>query len=117
MARSTPAARKRQAIPPVPTGTVDGDAFDIGEKPPETTGHNVNGIVGDHLLAFIKRIERLKSDIRDMQDDVKEIKSEAKAVGFDLKVLNHLIKIRSQDKDDLDEFETLVDTYRRAIGM
>jgi uncharacterized protein (UPF0335 family) len=86
------------------------DAFD-------TTPTEVAGISAARLRSFIERIERVESEIRDLQADKKEIKAEAKGNGFDVKVINYLIKLRRQDADDLDEFETLVDLYRRAIGM
>jgi uncharacterized protein (UPF0335 family) len=87
-------------------GLDDNDpTFDVGE------------ISGARLRSFIERIERVQEEIRALQADVKEIKSEAKGTGFDIKVINHLLKIRRQDKDDLDEFESLVDVYKRAIGI
>lgn len=115
MAKTT-AARKRETLGPVPTGD-DDPAFDTGDKDTKKQIANVAGVSGNQLRSFIERIERLQEEIRSLQADVKEIKSETKGVGFDLKVVNHILKIRKQDKDDLDEFETLVDIYKRALGM
>lgn len=81
------------------------------------TSASVGGISGERLKSFIERIERLREEVRALQADIKEVKAEAKGTGFDVKVINHLIKIRAQDSDDLDEFETLVDIYKRAVGM
>lgn len=119
MARAqTPAQRKRQQLPAVPVVEADDDTFAApADKPLHKPTANVNGVSGERLLAFIQRIERLKSEIRSLQDDVKEIKAEAKGSGYDVKIVNHLIKLRAQDKDDLDEFDTLVDIYKAAIGM
>lgn len=78
---------------------------------------NVNNVSGDSLRSFIERIERVESEIAELRADIKEIKSEAKESGFDVKVVNHILKIRKQDADDRAEFEILVDTYKRAIGM
>ena len=50
-------------------------------------------------------------------EDIKEVYAEAKGTGFDTKVMRQLIKLRKMDKDDLDEQETLLDVYKRAIGM
>lgn len=105
----TPAQRKRMTIGPVPV--VDQDPTFAAPTV------NVDGISGARLRAIIERIEHLQSDIRGIQDDVKEIKKEAKGIGFDVKVINYLIRIRRQDADDLAEFETIADTYKRAIGM
>jgi uncharacterized protein (UPF0335 family) len=114
----TRAQQKRSTLGPVPT-TEDSDPLDIGTKDPQTQGTAVNvaGISGERLRSFIERIERLNEEKAALAADIKEIKAEAKATGFDVKIINYLIKIRKQDKDDLDEFETLVETYKRALGM
>ena len=49
--------------------------------------------------------------------DIKEVFAEAKGNGFDTKIIRQIIKIRRMDKDDLDEQETLLDIYKRALGM
>lgn len=125
MARLTPAAKKRLEIK-IPSATEDDPAFQTeppasstARPPKEDAGETamVNGISGQRLLSFIERIERVRVDIKAMQADVKEIKAEAKGTGFDVKVINYLIKLREQDKDDREEFDTLVDIYSRAIGM
>lgn len=109
----TAAARKRETLGPVPTG----DPFDTGERDTDKAVSNIAGIAGDQLRSFVERIERIQADIASLQEDAKEVKKEAKGTGFDLKVINYIVKLRKQDKDDLDEFETLVDIYKRALGM
>jgi uncharacterized protein (UPF0335 family) len=49
--------------------------------------------------------------------DIKEVYAEAKGTGFDTKIMRQIIRIRKMDKDDLDEQETLLDIYKRALGM
>lgn len=78
---------------------------------------NVGGISAQRLRQFIERIERLEEDRRAIAEDIKEVKAEAKGSGFDTKVIAFLIRERRKDKDDVDEFNTLVDTYKRALGM
>jgi uncharacterized protein (UPF0335 family) len=115
----TRAQQKRSTLGPVPTTEVV-DPLDIGDKDPQTEGTgpiNIAGIAGPRLKSIIERIERLNEEKASLAADIREIKAEAKGTGFDVKVINYLIKIRKQDKDDLDEFETLVNTYKRAIGM
>jgi len=113
MAAMTPAARKRISIPPV--SVFDNSAFST-EPDDEPVTVNVNGVSGEQLRSLIERIEHVVDEIHGLQSDVKEIKKEAKDAGFDVKVINALLKIRRQDKDDLDEFESLLDVYRRALG-
>src|SRR3984893_16979291 len=78
---------------------------------------DVGGIAGERLRSFIERIERLKEEKRSLAGDIKEVYAEAKGTGFDTKIMRQLIRERRMDKDDLDEREALLDTYRRALGM
>jgi len=78
---------------------------------------DVGGIAGDRLKSFIERIERLEEERKTLSDDIKEVYAEAKGTGFDTKIMRQLIRLRKMDKDDLDEQETLLDVYKRALGM
>ena len=75
------------------------------------------GVAGERLKSFIERIERLEEEKRALAADIKEVYSEAKGVGFDIKTMREIIRIRRMDEDDLDEREALLDTYKRALGM
>ena len=75
------------------------------------------GVAGERLKSFIERIERLEEEKRALAEDIKEVYSEAKGVGFDVKTMRQLIRIRRLDEDDRDEQEALLDTYKRALGM
>jgi uncharacterized protein (UPF0335 family) len=74
-------------------------------------------IAADRLRSIIERIERLEEERRALGSDIKDIYSEAKSAGFDVKVLRQLIRIRKQEPADVEEQETLLDVYRRALGM
>lgn len=78
---------------------------------------DVGGIAGDHLRSFVERIERLETEIHDLNNDKKEVYSEAKGSGLDPKIIRIVVRLRAKDKDDLDEEETLIDVYKRALGM
>jgi len=78
---------------------------------------DVGGIAGERLKSFIERIERLEEEKRALAEDIKEVFSEAKGVGFDVKIMRQLIRLRRMDQEDLDEQEALLDTYKRALGM
>ena len=41
----------------------------------------------------------------------------AKGEGFDVKVLNEVIRLRKQDQDERDERESLLDVYMHALGL
>jgi uncharacterized protein (UPF0335 family) len=74
-------------------------------------------IAGDRLRSIIERIERLEEERKALASDIKDIYSEAKSAGFDIKVIRQLIRIRKQEPAEVEEQETLLDVYRRAIGM
>lgn len=78
---------------------------------------DVGGIAGDRLKSFVERIERLEEEKKALANDIKEVYAEAKGNGFDTKIMRQVIRLRRLDKDDLDEQDTLIDIYKRALGM
>ena len=54
---------------------------------------------------------------RALSEDIKEVYAEAKGTGFDPKIMRQIIKIRKMDKEVLYEKESLLDVYKRALGM
>ena len=54
---------------------------------------------------------------RALSEDIKEVYAEAKGTGFDPKIMRQIIKIRKIDKEGLDEKESLLAVYKRALGM
>ncbi len=87
-------------------------ALDTAEKQPET-----GGIAADRLRSLIERIERLEEERKALAGDIKDIFAEAKSAGFDVKVIRQIIRIRRQEPAEVEEQETLLDVYRRALGM
>lgn len=83
----------------------------------EPGADKVGGIAADRLRSLIDRIERLEEERRALGSDIKDIYAEAKSAGFDVKVIRQLIRIRKQEPADVEEQETLLDVYRRALGM
>ena len=84
---------------------------DIEEKP------DTGGIAADRLRSIIERIERLEEERKALAGDIKDIYAEAKSAGFDPKVIRRIVSIRKQEPADVEEHETLLDLYRRALGM
>lgn len=77
----------------------------------------VGGIAGGHLRSLIERIERLQEDRSAVNADIREVYAEGKAAGFDVKIMRQVVRLRRMEKADRDEQETLLELYRRAIGM
>jgi uncharacterized protein (UPF0335 family) len=78
---------------------------------------DVGGIAGAQLKSLIERIERLEDEKRALAEDIKEVYAEAKGTGFEPRIMRQIIKIRKMDKDEHDEQESLLDVYKRALGM
>lgn len=70
---------------------------------------------GQRLRSIIERIERLEEERKVLADDIKEIKAEAKAEGFDVKIINIILRLRKKDPNDRAEEEALLDTYLAAL--
>lgn len=71
----------------------------------------------DHLRSLIERIEWLMEERKSLASDIKDIKDEAKSAGFDVKVMNRIIKERAMDAAEVREFDAVLATYRKALGM
>lgn len=87
------------------------------EGPEVLDAASQGNIDADRLRSIIERIERLEEERQAIGSDIKDIFAEAKSAGFDVKVLRQLIRIRKQEPADVEEQETLLDVYRRALGM
>jgi uncharacterized protein (UPF0335 family) len=77
----------------------------------------VGGIAADRLRSIIERYERLEEEVKALRSDQKDIMQEGKSAGFDPKVLRQIISIRKKEPAEVEEQETLLELYRRALGM
>ncbi|MCX5614421.1 DUF2312 domain-containing protein [Bombella saccharophila] len=82
----------------------------------ETT-NNVGGIAADRLRSIIERVERLEDERKALGSDIRDVFTEAKSAGFDVKVIKQLLKLRKQEPAEVEEQETILDAYRRALGI
>ena len=71
----------------------------------------------DQLRQYIERIERLEEEKRALMADVRDVYAEAKHSGFDPKTMRQVVKIRAMDSELLAEQDTLLTTYREALGI
>jgi uncharacterized protein (UPF0335 family) len=78
---------------------------------------DVGGIAGDQLRSYIERVERLSEEKDGLTADIREVYAEAKGNGFSVPIMRAVVRLRKLDKDDRDEQETILDLYRRALGM
>ena len=70
----------------------------------------------EKLRQTIAKIERLEEEKREVAEQIKEVYGEAKAVGFDVKALRQVIRLRRISREERDEMEMILETYLIAIG-
>ncbi len=69
------------------------------------------------LKQYIERIEQLEEEKREVLDVIKDVFNDAKANGFDVKTMRQILKMRKMQPHELEEQETLLDVYKRALGI
>jgi uncharacterized protein (UPF0335 family) len=85
------------------------------EKDDETS--DVGGVAGKRLKSFLDRVERLEEEKKGLADDIKDIYAEAKGVGFDVKTMRKILKLRKMEVEKRREEEELLELYKAAIGL
>ncbi len=71
----------------------------------------------NQLRQLIEQVERLEEEKKGLAEDIRDKFAEAKAMGFDVKVLRQVIRLRKKSKTDRDEEQAVLDTYLHALGM
>jgi uncharacterized protein (UPF0335 family) len=79
-------------------------------------GHN-GGHAGALLVDFVENVEKLEEEKRLVAEQIRETKNRAKRAGFDVKVLNQMLRERRMSALERQEFQSLCELYRAALGM
>ena len=74
-------------------------------------------IEAEKLKQIITKIETIEQEKIEASDLLKDVFNEAKSMGFDVKIIKHVIKLRKKDKDALAEEDSLIDLYRGALNI
>lgn len=77
----------------------------------------ITSVQGQELRQFIERHQRLDGEKKDITDAQKEGMAEAKGRGYCVQTLKVVLSLRKKTKDEIDESEALLETYRNALGM
>lgn len=112
------ATRKRAAAAPRAAATKPRLAVDNDSV--AGIGHNsqpAKEVAIERLRGLVDRIERMEAERKIVGNDIRDIYAEAKSAGFNNKVLRQLIALRKREPTDLEEEETLLDLYKRSLGM
>ena len=74
-------------------------------------------IEADQLKQIVSKIETIEQERLESADLLKDAFNEAKSMGFDVKIIKHVLKLRKKDKAALAEEESFIDLYRGALGV
>jgi uncharacterized protein (UPF0335 family) len=71
----------------------------------------------EKLKQIINKIETIEQERLESADLLKDAFNEAKSMGFDVKVIKHVLKLRKKDKDALAQEDSLIELYREALKV
>jgi uncharacterized protein (UPF0335 family) len=69
------------------------------------------------LRQLVEQIERLEEDKKAIAGDIRDKYLEAKAVGFDVKVLRQIVRLRKKSNAERQEETSVLEVYMHALGM
>lgn len=69
------------------------------------------------LKQIISKIETIEEERLESAELLKDAYNEAKSMGFDVKIIKHVLKLRKKDKDALAEEDSLIQLYRDALEI
>jgi uncharacterized protein (UPF0335 family) len=70
----------------------------------------------DKLKQVVSKIERLEEEKAELAGQIRDVYAEAKSMGYDVKALRAVVRLRKQDRQKREEAQTLLDTYLLALG-
>ena len=74
-------------------------------------------VSSEQLRLFIERVERQLEEKKGITDDISDTYKEAKGQGYDTKAMKAVIKLRAMKRDERQEAEAILDTYKTALGL
>ena len=78
---------------------------------------NKMSVSAEQLRLFLERIERLQEEKDEKSQGMKDVFSEAKSQGYDTKVMRDVLRLRRMEKNERQEWEAILDTYKTALGL
>jgi uncharacterized protein (UPF0335 family) len=69
------------------------------------------------LLQIVTKIENIEREKVETSELLTDAYNEAKSMGYDVKIIKHVLKLRKKDKDALAEEDSLIELYRGALGV
>jgi uncharacterized protein (UPF0335 family) len=69
------------------------------------------------LRQLVESIERLEEEKKALSGDIRDKYLEAKGLGFDVKVLRQVVRLRKKSQAERQEEESVLEVYLHALGM
>jgi uncharacterized protein (UPF0335 family) len=69
------------------------------------------------LRQLVEQIERLEEEKKALAGDIRDKYLEAKAVGFDIKVMRQVVRLRKKSATERNEEDAMLEIYLHALGM
>jgi uncharacterized protein (UPF0335 family) len=69
------------------------------------------------LRQLIESVERLEEEKKALAGDIRDKYLEAKGLGFDVKIMREVVRLRKKSKEEREEQEGLLEVYLHALGM
>lgn len=77
----------------------------------------VFGVAGELLKQYLSKIEKLEQEKTELLGVIRDTYADAKSQGLEPKIIRKILKEMKMDKAELDEEETLLMMYKRALGL
>ncbi len=71
----------------------------------------------NQLRQFVEQIERLEEEKKAIAGDIRDKYAEAKTLGFDIKALRQIVRLRKKSQTERQEEESILEVYMHALGM
>jgi uncharacterized protein (UPF0335 family) len=71
----------------------------------------------NQLRQLVEQIERLEEEKKAIAGDIRDKYLEAKGLGFDVKALRQIVRLRKKSATERSEEEAILDVYLHALGM
>jgi uncharacterized protein (UPF0335 family) len=71
----------------------------------------------NQLRQLVEQIERLEEEKKNLAADIRDKYLEAKGVGFDVKALRQIVRMRKKSTEERQEEESILEVYMHALGM
>ena len=76
-----------------------------------------NPIETQKLQQVISKIEAIEEERLESSELLKDAYNESKSLGFDVKIIKHVLKLKKKEKDALAEEDSLIELYRGALNV